>query len=503
MAEAQEKERIVKGLVLGETLGKGTFGRVVLGTKKKTGHKFALKFLSRNAKNFQEETVKKEIDCMKKIRHKNVVALLASSMKCKYPRKDGTVEDTVLMVLEFANGGDLYDVIYYSGPMKEKLAATYFKQLLEGIAEVHRMGITHRDLKPNNILLDHKFCLKITDFGLSHIGSDKIAPKNKRMKTTWVGTKGYRAPELVLNAKYSNMCDVFALGVCLFVMLLARQPFRTASADDQWYKCIATQNYKQYWKSHDSSSKSQHGFVLSKDAKDMLHQLLCYQPRSRITIAKALQHPWMTQELYTDAEIPDQMRAAHKLSYEKKKADPERQARLNGEDPPVHRSEQSKYEKMPVPKLETLKPFWNCYRKADAVQSSDLFSYVKAYCQTMLRVKFKEVEDMEYALVGSYKAVVDSNAKGETLHGQTFFVIRMVEFQEKTLFVMYLQRSENSTINMNNQLDTSIHDALASKQFIDDQFIHEFEISDKGLDYSNVEFGEEFDVLKEEEIEAK
>jgi len=498
MAEAQEKERIVKGLVLGETLGKGTFGRVVLGTKKKTGHKFALKFLSRNAKNFQEATVKKEIDCMKKIRHKNVVALLASSMKCKYPRKDGTVEDTVLMVLEFANGGDLYDVIYYSGPMKEKLAATYFKQLLDGIAEVHRMGITHRDLKPNNILLDHKFCLKITDFGLSHIGSDKIAPKNKRMKTTWVGTKGYRAPELVLNAKYSNMCDVFALGVCLFVMLLARQPFRTASADDQWYKCIATQNYKQYWKSHDSSSKSQHGFVLSQNAKDMLHQLLCYQPRSRITIANALKHAWMTQDLYTDAQIPDQMREAHKLSYEKKKKDPERQARLDQEGDHVVRSEESKYVGMTVPKLDTLMPFWNCYQKADKTKSSDLFTYVEAYCKSKLRVKFNEIEDMEYALAGTYKAVV-----GEGTTGQTSFVIRMVEFQGKTLFIMYLQKSENSTVNMNTQLDTIIHDALASQQFISGPFIHELEISDKGLDYSNVEFGDEFDALEEEEVEAK
>merc|ERR1719480_116213 len=150
----------------------------------------------------------------------------------------------------------------------------------------------------------------------------------------------------------------------------------------------------------------------------------------------------MEQDLFTDAEIPDQMRAAHKLSYEKKKADPERQARLNNDGPSVDRSEQNKYEKMPVPKLETLKPFWNCYRKADAVQSSDLFTYVQAYCQTMLRVKFKEIEDMEYALTGTYKAVV--GAAGE--HGQTHFVIRMVEFQEKTLFVMYLQRSENSTV---------------------------------------------------------
>lgn len=105
---------------------------------------------------------------------------------------------------------------------------------------------------------------------------------------------------------------------------------------------------------------------------------------------------------------------------------------------------------------------------------------------------------MEYALVGTYKAVL-----GESDHGKTSFVMRMVEFQEKTLFIMYLLRSENSTIGMNNQLGTTIHDALARKQFINDQYIHKNEMSDKGLDYSNVEFGDEFDALEEEEVEAK
>merc|ERR550534_2903274 len=81
---------------------------------------------------------------------------------------------------------------------------------------------------------------------------------------------------------------------------------------------------------------------------------------------------------------------------------------------------------------------------------------------------------MEYALVGTYKAMIGNEV------GQTSFVIRMVEFQEKTLFIMYLQRSENSTMDMNNQLSMCIHDALARKQFINDQYIHEVEISDKG-----------------------
>jgi len=504
MAEAapKMKERVVKGLVLGEVLGKGTFGRVVLGTKKKTGHRFALKFLSREAPNFKEDVIKKEINCMKKIRHKYVVALLASSMNCNYPKADGGTEKSVLMVLEFANGGDLYDVIYYSGPMKERLAATYFKQLLEGVDAIHKMNITHRDLKPNNVLIDHKFCLKITDFGLSHIGSSDVAPKNKRMKTTWVGTKGYRAPELVLNAKYSNMCDVFALGVCLFVMLLARQPFRTASSDDQWYKCIATKQFDKYWKSHDASSSKQHNFVLSKVAKDMLHQLLCYQPRQRITIEKALKHKWMQGEIYEDKELPGLMQKSHKASYEAKKKDPERQARLNAEGPSVKRSEGNQWEEMPVPELSHLHYVWTCYevKLSEGAKVSDIFSYVQDYCTAMLQAKFKDFVGTDYAVIGTYKAVVDMDKKTSTqIIGETSFVLRMVKYEQKTLFVIYFVGNENTTPSMQRQVDTTIIDSLHKKQYIGDHFVPELKIDATGLDYTDLEFGDEFN---EEEVEG-
>jgi len=321
-------ERVVKGMIIGETLGKGTFGYVKLGTHKNTNQKFALKFLKRNTPKFKEDVVKKEIDCMLKVDHKNVVCLVAHKMSVPYPRQDGTMEDAVLMVLEFCSGGDLYDVIYYAGALDEKLGRTYFYQIIQGLQAIHRAGITHRDLKPNNVLIGPDFQLKITDFGLSHIGNETETqnPKDKRMKTTWVGTRGYRAPELVLGRSYSNQADVFALGVCLFVMLCARQPFKSAAATDPWYKCIASKQFRKYWKSHKNSN-------LTPEAKDMLQALLCYQPRERITLDKALKHPWMDPKLMMDqAELNRTMRSLHAKSVTKKLNDTARNERLQNSE---------------------------------------------------------------------------------------------------------------------------------------------------------------------------
>jgi len=330
-----EGERVVKGLVIGKTLGKGTFGFVKLGTKKETGHQFALKFLYTKNKNYNEESVKKEIECMKQVRHPNVVALLASTMKCKYPNTEGGFDQTCLMVMEYANGGDLYDIIYYAGAMDEDLGRTYFKQLLDGVGAIHAAGITHRDLKPNNILIDSKFILKITDFGLSHIGGDNLEdPNQKRMKTTWVGTRGYRAPELVLRARYSNQADVFALGVCLFVMLCARQPFKVASANDPWYKCIATRQFEKYWRSHKSSA-------LSDQAKEFLQGLMCYQPRERTSIQAAYDMDFMKGKMHAEADLPTIMHNKHKKANSEKMKDPERKKRLQQSAPGEKRGDSS------------------------------------------------------------------------------------------------------------------------------------------------------------------
>jgi len=405
--QSVEGKRVVKGLVIGKTLGKGTFGFVKLGTKEETGHQFALKFLYTKNKNYNEESVKKEIECMKKVRHPNVVALLASTMKCKYPNTEGGFDQTCLMVMEYANGGDLYDIIYYAGAMDEQLGRTYFKQLLDGVGAIHAEGITHRDLKPNNILIDSKFVLKITDFGLSHIGGDQLEdPNQKRMKTTWVGTRGYRAPELVLKARYSNQADVFALGVCLFVMLCARQPFKVASANDPWYKCIATRQFDKYWRSHKSSA-------LSDDAKEFLQGLMCYQPRDRTSVKAAYEQAWMKGDMHEVEELPTIMHKKHSKANQEKLKDPERKKRLQQSAPGEKRGDSSEFRKQvdalgaQCPTIEYIPIGAICMElvKSDEKYfAADRLQDVKDWCKVNLKATFKNDPDGPLTTQATYQA---------------------------------------------------------------------------------------------------
>lgn len=459
-ADSSKEERVVKGLVLGPVLGKGTFGIVRLGTKKETGHQFALKFLKRDTKNFREDEVKKEIECMKKIRHKHVVALLASTMKCKYPKDNGKTELNVLMVMEYANGGDLYDVIYYAGAFDETLGRTYFKQLLDGLKAIHDAGITHRDLKPNNILIDHKYMLKITDFGLSHIAADGIDPNQKRMKTSWVGTRGYRAPELVLKAKYSNQCDVFALGVCLFVMLCARQPFKSASTEDRWYRCIATKQFSKYWKSHTNAN-------LSDNAKTFLQGLLCYQPRERLTIEKANAHAWMTQDMLNDNELVKQMKNLHIASNKKKLADPERAQRLQSSNSAGNKKRAAdnpwmKHTPLKVKQVGFGETAWILKTADKEATLPNIMDVVLGYCETKLQARFQRKENFTALGVRTY--AVNDKKTGKLAYISHDFTIRMVEIDAKQLVTLSVESHDFDAIR---QTELVVLDALKQGDFVD------------------------------------
>ena len=123
-----------------------------------------------------------------------------------YPNLSRSV---ILLVLEYAPGGELFELIYYSKQRENKLnpmlARTYFHELCGGIGCMHSLGIVHRDIKPQNLLLDATYNLKLNDFGLAKIvntkGLEEGKLKNARIYDHGVGTPGYQAPEIVDMAK--------------------------------------------------------------------------------------------------------------------------------------------------------------------------------------------------------------------------------------------------------------------------------------------------------------
>lgn len=204
------------------------------------------------------------------------------------------------MALECCEGGELFDIVYYTGKLEEKVARTLFVQIVSGLNAMHKVGLCHRDIKPQNILLTSRFQVKIADFG-----SSKIFNRQELMKTFRVGTKGYQAPEVLLRRGYTLKCDIFSTGVLLFVILTKHPPFRQAVSEDQWFRQIAKKNFSQFWAKHPKDK-------LSRQCKDLICKMLCYQPLDRLAIGGVIAHPWTQMDVYAQSQMMKIMNAKKK-----------------------------------------------------------------------------------------------------------------------------------------------------------------------------------------------
>ncbi|KAL0368135.1 UNVERIFIED_CONTAM: CBL-interacting serine/threonine-protein kinase [Sesamum calycinum] len=173
---------------LGRTLGEGNFGKVKYARNLESGQPFAIKILEKNRILDLKITdqIKREIGTLKLLKHPNVVRLyevLASKAK-------------IYMVLEYVNGGELFERIASKGKFTEAKGRKLFQQLIDGVSYCHNKGVFHRDLKLENVLIDASGNIKITDFGLSalpqHLRDDGL------LHTT-CGSPNYVAPEILSN----------------------------------------------------------------------------------------------------------------------------------------------------------------------------------------------------------------------------------------------------------------------------------------------------------------
>ncbi|KAL3351225.1 hypothetical protein AABB24_019698 [Solanum stoloniferum] len=218
--EIVRRERGKKGMrvgkyELGRTLGEGNFGKVKFAKHTDSAQSFAIKILEKN--RIQDlritDQIKREIRTLKVLKHPNVVRLyevLASKTK-------------IYMVLEYVNGGELFDRIASKGKLSETQGRKLFQQLIDGVSYCHDKGVFHRDLKLENVLIDGGRNIKITDFGLSalpqHLRDDGL------LHTT-CGSPNYVAPEVLSNRGYNGATsDTWSCGVILYVILTGFLPF--------------------------------------------------------------------------------------------------------------------------------------------------------------------------------------------------------------------------------------------------------------------------------------
>ncbi|XP_075967516.1 serine/threonine-protein kinase LATS2 [Anarhichas minor] len=282
-----------------KTLGIGAFGEVCLTRKVDLGALYAMKTLRKKdvLNRNQVAHVKAERDILAEADNEWVVRLY-------YSFQD---RDSLYFVMDYIPGGDMMSLLIRMGVFPEPLARFYVAELTLAIESVHKMGFIHRDIKPDNILIDLDGHIKLTDFGLctgfrwthnskyyqkgSHVRQDSMEPSDfwddvsncrcgdrlmsleqsanrqhqRCLAHSLVGTPNYIAPEVLLRKGYTQLCDWWSVGVILFEMLVGQPPFLASTPTETQIKVIN-------W---ESTLQVPAQVKLSPEAVDIIGRLCC------------------------------------------------------------------------------------------------------------------------------------------------------------------------------------------------------------------------------------
>ncbi|CAL8317477.1 unnamed protein product [Merluccius merluccius] len=259
-----------------KTLGVGAFGEVCLARKEDAGTLYAMKTLRKKDVLLRNQVahVKAERDILAEADNEWVVRLY-------YSFQD---RDHLYFVMDYIPGGDMMSLLIRLGIFKEELAQFYIAELTCAVESVHKMGFIHRDIKPDNILIDRDGHIKLTDFGLctgfrwthdskyyqsgDHVRQDsmdfskdwedpancrcgdRLKPLERRkarqhqrcLAHSLVGTPNYIAPEVLLRTGYTQLCDWWSVGVILYEMVVGQPPFLATTPLETQLKVINWQS---------------------------------------------------------------------------------------------------------------------------------------------------------------------------------------------------------------------------------------------------------------------
>uniref|UniRef100_A0A3B4DPE1 non-specific serine/threonine protein kinase n=1 Tax=Pygocentrus nattereri TaxID=42514 RepID=A0A3B4DPE1_PYGNA len=216
-----------------------------------------------------DENLKKifrEVQIMKMLRHPHIIRLYQVM----------ETERMIYLVTEYASGGEIFDHLVAHGRMAEKDARRKFKQIVAAVHFCHCRNIVHRDLKAENLLLDHNLNIKIADFGFSNMFS------RGQLLKTWCGSPPYAAPELFEGKEYDGpKVDIWSLGVVLYVLVCGALPFDGSTLQNLRARVL--------------SGKFRIPFFMSTDCEYLIRHMLVLDPSRRLTMEQICKNKWMKQ----------------------------------------------------------------------------------------------------------------------------------------------------------------------------------------------------------------
>ncbi|KEY64313.1 hypothetical protein S7711_06357 [Stachybotrys chartarum IBT 7711] len=278
-----------------EKLGEGTYATVFKGRNRQTGELVALKEIHLDSEEGTPSTAIREISLMKELKHENIVAL----------HDVIHTENKLMLVFEFMDG-DLkryMDTHGERGALKPTTIKSFMYQLLKGIDFCHKNRVLHRDLKPQNLLINNKGVLKLGDFGLARAFGIPVNTFSNEVVTLW-----YRAPDVLLGSRtYNTSIDIWSAGCIMAEMFTGRPLFPGTTNEDQivrifrimgtptertWPGITQLPEYKPTFQMYATQDLRSILPAIDPTGIDLLQRMLQLRPELRINTTEALQHPW-------------------------------------------------------------------------------------------------------------------------------------------------------------------------------------------------------------------
>ena len=247
-------------------IGMGSFSTVALVVNRSTQEKFACKIVPRRMLIELNifDRFEREARIMQSMKHPSVVRLYEILYDA----------EVIYLVMEYCANGELFTMLADNGRLDEPTARRMFSQIVDGLKYIHSRNVAHRDVKPENILLDEDLNVKITDFGLCQ----QVGPN--ALLSTPCGSPCYAPPEVLSEKRYDGKkADVWSLGVVLYAMMTGALPWREQS-QKKMINEIITGDYRipQY---------------VSAVVRQLISAMLTADPNERYSIDEVASHPWV------------------------------------------------------------------------------------------------------------------------------------------------------------------------------------------------------------------
>jgi serine/threonine protein kinase len=261
----------MKGYGVSESIGSGNYAEVYEAYSLKKSKNVAVKVidLKKANQNYRVNFLPREFEVLRQLKHPGFIKIYEISQ----------THSKIFIVMELAAKGTIADWLRDRGSLSENTAWAMFKEVLEALHYMHSLHIAHRDIKLENILLTAKFHPKLSDFSYAIIFEGK-----SKLSDTFCGSLPYFSPEILQRKPYNPLiCDVWSLGVCLFIMLNDGLPFKIADDNVMLNKQL----------SHDWHFRTKVEAKLSQELKLIVSKMLEPDVRKRATTDMLMKDQWI------------------------------------------------------------------------------------------------------------------------------------------------------------------------------------------------------------------